>query len=144
MKYSPLISSPTMASDKSDTLGAFASGLCLVHCLATPLIFVVQTCSASCCEAGPFWWSMIDYFFLVISILAVYHSAKNTSLKWMPLALYLTWIVLTLFIVNEKFQFFYLNHLLLYLPAMCLIGLHLYNRKYCRCDTDQCCVSESV
>ena len=31
---------------KSDLWGAFASGLCLIHCLATPFIFLAQAGAA--------------------------------------------------------------------------------------------------
>ena len=40
-------------NNKADLFGVLASSLCMVHCLATPLIFVVQACTQSCCEAGP-------------------------------------------------------------------------------------------
>ena len=126
----------------SDMLGALASSLCLVHCLITPFIFVAQAYAASSCESSPFWWSTIDYIFLVISIIAVRHSAKETTLGWMPAALYGSWALLALFILNERFHLLHLSHMLIYLPAIALIGLHLYNRKYCRCEDDQCCVAQ--
>lgn len=133
-----LLNSNAVVDSKSDMFGAIASGLCLIHCLITPVIFAVQVCSSACCETGPVWWSMIDYLFLVISIFAVYYSAKNTSSTWMPYLLYMSWIVLALFILNERFAIFQINQVINYIPAVSLVGLHLYNRKYCKCETDSC------
>ena len=132
---------------KSDTFGALASGLCMIHCLATPLIFVAQACSASastasCCASSPSWWGMLDYLFLVISIVAVYFSAKETTLVWMPAALYASWSFLAFLILNERFHMLHVDHSLVYAPALSLVVLHLYNRKYCNCDTDECCTDE--
>ena len=128
-------------NSKSDIFGVVASGLCMVHCLATPLIFVVQACTKSCCEAGPWWWSFVDYLFLVISLIAIYYSAKSTSLKWMPFVLYLSWGLLALLIFHERFPYFEIPHVMVYLPAFSLVFLHLYNRKYCVCEKDKCCVN---
>jgi len=126
---------------KSDLFGAFASGICLIHCLATPLIFVAQACSStsSSCDSSPLWWSMIDYIFLVISFVAIHYSTKNTSAKWMPTVLYLSWGLLALVLLNERFSFVPIPHAVIYLPAFSLVVLHLYNRKYCRCEGGMLC-----
>lgn len=128
----------------SDGFGAIASAVCLVHCMLTPFLFVAQANTQVLCEHGasPFWWSMIDYIFLVISLAAIHFSAKNTSLKWMPSALYTSWSLLALYILGEKFGFLHLGHGLIYIPAFSLVGLHLYNRKYCLCEDEQCCINE--
>ena len=52
---------------KPDTLGALASSLCIVHCLATPMIFIAHSCAIGGCEAAPSWWKNLDYLFLTIS-----------------------------------------------------------------------------
>jgi hypothetical protein len=131
----------TTKTNKSDIVGMLASGLCMIHCLATPLIFVVQV-SATCYEKGPWWWKMIDYAFLVISIIAIYYSAKKTSLQWMPTALYACWGCLAILIINEGLHLVALPHMLIYLPAFSLIFLHLYNRRYCGCTTDECAIEK--
>ena len=128
-------------NNKSDFFGVIASSLCLIHCLATPLIFVVQACTKSCCAAGPWWWGLIDYFFLVVSLIAIYYSARSTTLKWMPLALYLSWGLLAFLILHERFPYFDIPHLMIYLPAFGLVFLHLYNRKYCKCEEEKCCTT---
>lgn len=124
---------------KSDILGTIASGLCAVHCAATPLLFVVQSCTVSgCCENSPAWWSAIDYFFIGISGLAVYWSATNTSRTWMKYALVTSWFALTLFILNEKLDLLPIAEAFKYSGALLLIGLHLFNMRYRQCNQTEC------
>lgn len=126
---------------KSDIIGAVASGLCLIHCLATPFIFVAHTCSASCSSASPVWWSAIDYLFIGISFLAVYWSARTTSKHWVKYALWMSWVALLFVIINEKANWIHLVAGTIYIPALGLVVLHLYNRKYCQCTTESYCAT---
>ncbi len=127
--------------NKSDSVGALASGLCLIHCVATPFLFVLQPLSVSE-EAAPLWWQSLDYIFLVVSFFAVYWSAVNTSKRWMRYALWISYVVLALAILNEKFEVLHLGEFLTYIPATSLIGLHLYNQKYCQCADETCCATQ--
>jgi len=133
---------PCSKSSKSDLFGIFASSLCMIHCLATPLIFVVQASTVHCSEIGPFWWRTLDYLFLVISFAAIYHSVRTTSLNWMPKAMYAGWGILAFLIINESLHLLPIPHMLVYLPAFSLVFLHLYNWDYCRCKTKVCCAKE--
>ena len=110
--------------------------------LSHALNFVVQASTVRCSEIGPWWWRTIDYLFLLISIAAIYHSVKTTSFNWMPKAMYASWGILAFLIVNEGLYLLPIPHLLVYMPAFSLVFLHLYNRKYCRCETEKCCVTE--
>ncbi len=125
---------------KSDVLGAAASGLCLIHCLATPLLFIAQSCSMTCCEASPSWWSSLDYVFLIISFFAILRSNQTTSKVVIGRALWVSWGVLAFIILNERFDFIPLPEYAIYIPALALIILHLYNQKYCQCGDD--CIHE--
>lgn len=130
------------AFPKSDMIGALASGLCIVHCVATPFLFIAQSCSVSgCCESSPGWWSSIDYVFIGITFFAVFQSGKNTGKLWMKYAMYVIWVILTALVLNEKFALFSIAELWKYLTSLGLISLHLYNLKYCRCSDDSCCVA---
>ncbi|MFK7934800.1 MAG: MerC domain-containing protein [Saprospiraceae bacterium] len=132
---------PAARNNPSDLFGALASSLCVIHCVATPLIFVVQASAIRCSEIGPWWWRILDYLFLVVSIFAIYQSADKTSLAWMPKTMYIAWGVLAFLIINTTFHVLPIPHLLVYLPAFSLVFLHLYNRKYCRCATTKCCAT---
>jgi len=118
-----------------DYVGAMASGLCMVHCLATPFIFAAHaTASLSCADISPLWWKLIDYLFLIISFCAIHFSSKSSSSKWIPKTLYVLWVCLAILVVNSSFHFIPLPHALLYIPALGLSALHLYNQRYCKCE----------
>lgn len=130
-----------LLNQKSDILGVFSSSLCLTHCILTPFLFVLQSHSA-CCEAtAPLWWKSIDYIFLVISFLAIYKSANQTSRKWMKYAFYGGWILLSLIILNEKVALVAIPEESIYLASLSLVGLHIYNSKYCQCSNEKCCAT---
>lgn len=129
-----------LITQKSDSIGAISSTLCLIHCTATPLFFMIQGGVSACCSATPIWWKSLDYVFLLIAFVAIYFSAKHTVKPWMKYALWISWGALFFVIINEKMVWFSLHENLIYLPTIVLIGLHLYNRKYCKCQANQCCV----
>ncbi len=122
---------------KSDALGALSSGLCLIHCLCTPFLFVVHS---SCCAAStPFWWKSMDYLFLIISFFAVYKSASQTSKVWMKYAFFISWLFLAFIIANEIFQLIFIAKATIYLASAIMVSLHIYNSKYCQCSQEGCC-----
>ena len=126
---------------KSDLLGTFASGLCMLHCFATPLLFMIQPISVQA-ETAPLWWKSLDYIFLFVSFFAVYWSSNNSSKKGIKYLLWVSWMLLTVAIINEKMELFHWGEWVVYIPALSLLFTHLYNRKYCRCDDATCCANE--
>ncbi|MFY7670628.1 MerC domain-containing protein [Tenacibaculum sp. MEBiC06402] len=126
----------------SDTLGALSSGLCLVHCVFTPFLFVIQS-HAACCnhEEIPLWWKSIDVLFLIISFFAIQKSVQTTSKKWMKYALWITFTILFFIILNEHVHLVELPEESIYLPAISLVFLHIYNSKYCQCANNTCCAT---
>ncbi len=128
-------------AQKSNILGALSSGLCLIHCVFTPFLFIAKSHSMACCEATPNWWGTIDYLFLIISFYAIYVSVKTTSKKWMKYALWFSWVLLFFIIINEHFSFIHLAEESIYIPSLSLVVLHIYNSKYCQCSDDKCCSS---
>ena len=120
-------------SSRSDLIGTAASTLCLIHCLATPFLFILPTAFAGHGEGFPLWWGVLDLVFLVISFFAVWWSGKTTSRAWIRTSLWVCWAALTFIILNEKLEALPLSEAAIYIPSLGLIGLHLYNRKYCQC-----------
>lgn len=119
---------------KPDTFGAISSTLCIIHCIATPFLFVVH----SCCVNTPTWWKSLDYLFLTISFIAIYQSVKTTSKKYMKYALWICWVALFFVIINEKMQWISISEIFTYIIAFTLAALHIYNLKYCQCKTGCC------
>ena len=124
---------------KSDAIGALASGLCMIHCLATPFFFIASACSASCCNTAPLWWQWMDYFFLFISFFAIIQATRATKNEWVTYGLWTSCVALFLMIFNIKFGWVTLAENLKFIPAFTLVGLHLYNMRYCQCDKNECC-----
>ena len=119
---------------KSDTIGAFASGLCMVHCISTPFLFIASACSASCCNNTPSWWQWMDYLFLFISFFAIYQAVKSTTKGWVSQGLWISWAVLFFLIINLKVELIFLSGNIKFIPAFTLVVLHIYNLRYCQCD----------
>jgi len=128
---------------RANILGVAASSLCLVHCLATPLLFSLHASQLNHHHAHPFWWGLLDIFFIIVSLVAVYWSAANSSKKWMQYALWISWVLLAAIILNEKMEIMHIPESFIYLPSISLVVLHLYNRKYCQCDDGNCCATST-
>ncbi len=124
---------------QADYIGAVASLLCLLHCLATPFLFLVKTCASSCCVNAPVWWQLIDYVFLAISGVAIYHATQYSTKKWIGFSLWGTWAILFFALLNEKWLFIPLPPRFSYIPALIIVALHLYNRRCCQvCNRGAC------
>jgi hypothetical protein len=127
--------------EKSDLIGAMASSLCMVHCIATPFLFIASACTETCCASAPTWWVWLDFVFIIISFVAVYRSTKTSSKSWMKLSLWIAWIALLSSILIEQSGLISSSMELKYIAAFALIGLHFYNLKYCQCKSGNCCTN---
>ena len=125
---------------KPDIFGAIASSLCLIHCLATPFLFLSRVYGSSGTYVVPFWWKDLDYLFLAVSFIAINRSTKTTSKKFMKYALWSGWVILFSLILNEKMMWLTIPGILNYIAAIGLSSLHIYNLKYCQCEDENCCV----
>lgn len=120
----------------TDGIGIISGSLCLIHCVATPFIFIAKACSVSCCSDAPLWWQSFDYLFLIISFIAIYFVSKNATNQLLKVAFWLSWAVLLVVILNQSFELFYLPKNLIYVSSFLIITLHLYNIKHNNCDKD--------
>ncbi len=118
----------------SDRIGAISSGLCMLHCFATPFLFLSQSSLIFISVDFTLTWFILNYVFLFISFIAIYHSVKR-------IFLYLFWVVLSGLIINESLEIFSIPEAATYFSASSLICLHIYNLRYCRCDNEDCCTS---
>lgn len=126
---------------KPDTIGSLASTLCLVHCLATPFIFITQACTMSCCADTPIWWQSIDYIFIVISFFAILGATKTSTNKIISRLLWISWFIFFALILNKSLGLVYLDKNFGYTAAITLACLHIYNLRYCQCKSDNCCAN---
>ena len=125
----------------SDRIGVVSSGLCMLHCFATPLLFLSQSSLIFISVDFTLTWFILNYVFLFISFIAIYHSVKNSTNRFIRIFLYLFWVVLSGLIINESLEIFSIPEAATYFSASSLICLHIYNLRYCRCDDEDCCAS---
>ena len=116
-------------SMKSDFIGMIASGLCLIHCVATPILFMAGTGLGMPTEVQPTWWGYLDPIFLVLSLLAVYWSVQSRAHALIKFLFVVFWMLLMLLVLNEKFELFPIVEEAIYVPTISLILLHLYNSR---------------
>ncbi len=125
----------------SDRIGALSSGLCMLHCLATPFLFLSQSSLIFISIDFTLTWFLLNYIFLLISFIAIYYSVKNSANKFIKILLYLFWALLSALIIFESLEIFSISEAATYFSASSLICLHIYNLRYCRCDNEDCCTS---
>ena len=128
---------------KPDAIGSLASALCLIHCVATPFIFITQACTISCCPEAPIWWQAIDYIFIIISFFAILRSTQTSSNKTIKILLWSTWFIFFVSILNKTIQLLSLNINFIYVIGTILALLHVYNLNYCQCKDENCCVNKT-
>ena len=122
-----------------DNVGIMAGSLCMIHCIGTPFLFIAKACSVSCCSDAPLWWQLIDYFFLIISFVAIYFITKKTIPNWVKISFWISWLTLLLTILNHTFTIVEVPKYFIYIPASAIIILHFYNIRFCKCEEDSCC-----
>ena len=114
---------------KSDWTGILSSGLCAIHCATTPLILT----AISSVENGAENWAWLDFVFLSLSVLAVYHSTKHSALREIRWGLWTAWVVFAMGILLENWSAWMTA--LSYVGSMSLIVLHILNiRHFRRCE----------
>ena len=120
-----------------DNIGATFSILCVIHCFATPFLFITQ----SYMLVVPGWWQALNYIFLALSLFDVYKTSQNSSNQIVKTLLFLFWGILASLLISEEFELFHLPEFITYLTGLTLAGLHIYNKKYCQCVDDECCTN---
>ena len=130
----------TLTTKNSDYLGAVAGILCIIHCIITPLLFVINAELAT--KSTLLALQVIGYLFLIISFFAVYKSAVNTTNNVVKVLFFVLWSFLLLLILNESFGVFKIAETFTFISAFSLSSLHIYNLKYCQCADENCCVND--
>jgi hypothetical protein len=127
---------------QADYIGMLAGSMCLIHCLATPFLFIAKACvNPSCCDA-PLWWRFVDFMFIIVSFVAIFYATQNSTKQWVVVALWVSWAVLLAVILNEAYEVIHLPEVFVYVPALVIVVLHFYNNRYCKCSEQGCCLEE--
>lgn len=113
-----------LENNRADWAGIFSSGLCLIHCLLTPVLVLFQVHSV-----GHEAWAWMDWLFLLVSGLAIVFAFRHPSPRWVKGILLAGFALLALALVfHEEPGMIYLS----YLAAASLIGGHYLNIRTCR------------
>ncbi|MEM9650349.1 MAG: MerC domain-containing protein, partial [Bacteroidota bacterium] len=118
----------------SDFLGAAASGLCAIHCALTPVIFAARPVLESTMGHhghGAGIWALLDYLFLVLSLAAVWYSARHTFHMGIKRVLWGAWVVFAIGLLSESFHFTQ-GKWFMYIGSITLVIAHMYNHRYCK------------
>jgi hypothetical protein len=79
-----------ISASTADLMGISASVLCLIHCLAFPLLISFGFFFGAMDEHGHEHWHWLDYLFIGMAIIAVFFAAKNAHNYWIKVALWIT------------------------------------------------------
>ena len=129
-----------VTTKNSDYIGAIAGILCIIHCIITPLLFLINAELAT--KQTLFALQLIGYVFLIISFFAVYRSALNTTNNTVKVLFFLFWGALLFLILNETFGAFRIAETFTFISAFSLSALHIYNLKYCQRKDETCCTND--
>jgi hypothetical protein len=107
---------------KSDFIGITSSTLCLLHCLAFPLLLSVGYLYNYSISGH---WHTLDYLFVLSGTVAAWASARKASLPAIKLAF---WITILIFSLSILFHDLWSGMIYLSVgTSFVLIALHTYH-----------------
>jgi hypothetical protein len=106
----------------SDFVGIFSSSVCIVHCVATPLLITIG--------ANFLTYSWLKYVFIIIAFLAIYKATIESSFFKITLLLWASFWVLLFSLFFEKVYpvFKYSGSI----SSLVIIAGHVLNIRYCK------------
>lgn len=108
--------------NKADLIGILSSSICLVHCLATPLLMAFGAGFLT----NPFY----EYLFLILSFISIYKATQNNdSIK----IAFILWISFSGFLFSTLFheKYDWLHYSGYFFAILIIIG-HTLNIKHCK------------
>lgn len=108
--------------NKADLIGILSSSICLVHCVATPLLLAFGASFIT----NP----IFKYLFLIISFVSIFKATENITSKKISLLLWISfWGFLFSTLFQEEYEWLHYSG---YLFAILIIIGHILNIKHCR------------
>jgi FtsH-binding integral membrane protein len=108
-----------------DILGILASGLCLVHCIASPVLMALLIREP---REGAFE-NLLEFVFLSGSFLAVYFSTRRHTDRLLPILLWFFFAAFAFSVLfEEDFSF---TEPMGYIAASGLVISHIANIRHC-------------
>ncbi|AFM03149.1 hypothetical protein Fleli_0688 [Bernardetia litoralis DSM 6794] len=137
----------------SDFIGAMSAFLCIIHCAIVPILMGVHSVyyagdaltstkhlehshNHSDLSSGIFHsvsifdgshWHALDYFFIVITLIAVYFATRKSVVSWITAGL---WSAASLFVISILLEEFISGiEYLAYFASILLIVFHVLNQR---------------
>jgi len=112
-----------------DFTGIASAGICLVHCIATPILIALG--------ASIFNEDWILYVFLILSFMSAFQATQNVINKKITIAIWASfWGFLFSSLLHDSSRIFlYISHLC----SLSLIICHIANIRYC----NKCIINQS-
>ena len=108
--------------NQADLIGILSSSICLVHCLATPLLIAFG--------AGFITNPFFKYLFLIISFVSIFKATENITRRKISLLLWISfWGFSFSTLFQEEYEWMHYSG---YLFAILIIIGHILNIKHCR------------
>jgi hypothetical protein len=120
---------PDLTNHKADYVGITGSVLCLIHCLATPVLLLTSAVLQQNVALLASWHSL-DYVFIGINIVAVYQATRHATVPGIRRGLwgFLALFAVALLLEDRVVGIVYVG----YVASFGLIGLHLANIRSCQ------------
>ncbi|WP_044172236.1 MerC domain-containing protein [Flectobacillus major] len=115
-----------------DYLGIFSSAICLVHCLATPIIMFLKAyyqysqTQVALDEAHDCW----DYVFVLLCFIAVFSTTRSCVSIRIVRAFWLAFLAFAVAIIFED-DLPFLQYVG-YIASLALIVIHFFNIRFCK------------
>lgn len=119
-----------LSSQSADILGISASLLCMIHCLAFPVMISLGYIFKFSDDHDHVHehWHWMDYFFVILAIWAVYNAAKNTHSKRIKIALWIGVLFFSIAILLHDLNPFMI--VISIAASLALLIIHIINWKY--------------
>lgn len=104
-----------------DKIGIWSSVLCIVHCLAVPVVLAYTN---GYDLHDQVWWDFTQVAFVLVGFWAVKHAVSHVSLPWLKLSF---WLSFALLVASVFMHHSFLGEVLNYGAAGSLIALHSLN-----------------
>ncbi|MEM7511212.1 MAG: MerC domain-containing protein [Bacteroidota bacterium] len=115
---------------RADLAGVIASGLCIIHCILTPVIVVSLPFLSH--QHGDHYhghWAGLDSLFVLLSLIAVFFASRDTHKPGIGIALWLSWAAFAIGIFLHMWHI-EVGEIISYIGSFALIITHLVNLRY--------------
>ncbi|MEL6194130.1 MAG: MerC domain-containing protein [Bacteroidota bacterium] len=114
---------------RADLAGVIASGLCIIHCILTPVIVVSLPFLSH--HHGDHYhghWAGLDTLFVLLSLVAVFFASRDTHRPGIGIALWLSWAAFAAGIILHMYHI-EPGEIISYIGSFALIITHLINLR---------------